>query len=116
MGKGGRLHGSMLAKQCLTQEVRFQRGPQVLSLPRDGGTYFPTSCRWPGLGSLKLNRRSCWYRVPIRHLSSEDGTTHFCTLVTLSHRMKNLAREVTWGLVLLHHRCGCPSVPPPSHS
>lgn len=111
MGKGSGLHGSMLLKQCLTQEVRFQCGPQVPSLPRDGGIYSPTSCRWPGPGSLKPSRRSCWYRVPIRHLSSEDGHN---PLLYFGHPVSSYeksGKEVAWELVLLYHRCGCPLQP-----
>lgn len=93
MGKGSGLHGSMLAKQCLIQEVRFQCGPQVPSLPRDGGIYFPTSCRWLAPGPSNPTGGPAGTVDPSGTCLQRMGTTHFFTLVTLSHRMKNLAKR-----------------------
>lgn len=65
----------------------------IFPLPADGLAPDPSD---PTGGAAGTRYPSC------THLQRMD-TTHLGSLATLSHHMENLARDVIWGLVVLHH-------------
>lgn len=104
--KGNGPQGSMLAKQCPTQETLFMWPPSPCFYPEMG---FPSSCRWHGTGSPYPKGSPVGFVYPPSTYPQRTGTTLLCASSPLSHYMPE---EVTWGLGPLNHSVAASS----SHS
>lgn len=101
--KGNGPQGSMVAKQCPTQETLLMWPSSPCLYPEMD---FPSSRRWPGTGSLCLTGSPVGFMYPSSTYPQRTGTTLLCASNPLSHYMTG---EVTWGL-----GTGALQLPPPS--
>lgn len=93
MGKGSGLHSSMLVKQCLTRGLGFNVVPKSHHYPEMEGFTLPLPAGGLAPGPSNPAGGPAGTVYPSGTCLQRMGTTHSCTLVTLSHRMKNLAKR-----------------------